>query len=200
MLRLIFFLFFSMFTIFCIGQYNWKLEKDKDGIKVYKSDVQSSVFKAIKVECTLTGNYAKLISILTNVPHLSDWIYNSKTTKLLKQNNSKDIIYYSETHLPWPLSNRDAVIHLQIRTDSLPDFMTITGNSKPGMVPDLPGKVRVSHYTANWKVTMPTPNTIHINYILELDPGGSIPGWVANMFAEKGPFGTFSNLAKQLME
>ena len=160
----------------------------------------NSVFKAIKVECTLTGNYTKLVSILTNVPQLSNWIYNSKTTKLLKQNNPNDIIYYSETHLPWPLANRDAVIHLQIRTDSLPHFMTITGNSKPGMVPDSPKKVRVSHYKAGWKVNMPTPNTIHINYILELDPGGGIPGWVANMFAEKGPFGTFSNLAKQLIK
>ena len=43
-------------------------------------------------------------------------------------------------------------------------------------------------------------NITWFNYILELDPGGSLPGWVANMFAEKGPFGTFSNLAKQLME
>lgn len=200
MIRISYIIFFCLLAGVCFGQYSWKLEKDKNGIKVYKSDVRNSVFKAIKVECTLTGNYEKLASILTNVPHLSDWIYNSKNTRLLKQNNSNDIIYYSETYLPWPLSNRDAVIHLQIKTDSLPHFLTITGNSKPGMVSDLPGKVRITHYRANWKVTMPTPNTIRINYILELDPGGSIPGWVANMFAEKGPYGTFSNLARRLME
>jgi hypothetical protein len=47
---------------------------------------------------------------------------------------------------------------------------------------------------------MPAPQTIHINYEVEVDPGGSIPGWIANMFVDKGPFETFSNLAKKLKE
>ena len=35
------------------GQYNWKLSKEKDIIKVYQSELQHSSYKAIKVECTL---------------------------------------------------------------------------------------------------------------------------------------------------
>jgi len=56
----------------------------------------------------------------------------------------------------------------------------------------------VPHYKANWRVTMPTASTIQINYLLEIDPGGSIPAWIANSFADKGPYGTFSNIAEQL--
>lgn len=195
---------FLIITIFILlfnsssAQYNWKLEKQKDGISVYLSDVANSNFKAIKVECTLTGTYARLIALLTNVSHLSNWIYNNKVSRILKQNTPLDCIYYSETHMPWPLSNRDAVIHLRIKTDSLPKFLSISGTGEPDFFPKILGKVRVPHYKASWKVTMPTTKTIQISYFLEVDPGGSIPAWLANSFAEKGPYGTFSNLAEQL--
>jgi len=182
----------------CIAQYTWKLEKEKNGISVYLSDVKGSGFKAVKVECTLAGTYSKLISVLTNIPQFGDWIYNNKSSMLLHQYTPYDFTYYSETHMPWPLSNRDVVIHVRIKTDSLPHFLSIAGTCEPTLIPDKSGKVRVTHYKASWKVKMPTAETIQISYQLEVDPGGSIPAWIANTFAEKGPYGTFSNLAALL--
>lgn len=198
MFRILFLALLSLFLNPSFAQYNWKLEKQKNGISVFLSDVANSNFKAVKVECTLTGTYAKLIALLTNVSNLSTWIYNNKLSKMIQKNSPMDYIYYSETHMPWPLSNRDAVIHFRIKTDSLPKFLTISGAGEPKFIPKIPGKVRVPHYKASWKVTMPTSKTIQISYFLEIDPGGSIPAWLANSFAEKGPYGTFSNLAEQL--
>ncbi len=200
MKRLFFLILISLQATVCFSQYNWKLKKEGNGIKVYASSVENSSFKAIKVECTLTGTYSKLISILTNVPQFSNWIYHSKKSELLKQNSPHDIIYHTETDMPWPLTNRDAVIHIRINTDSLPAVMTIAGSSESAMVPKSSGKVRVQKYKASWRVTMPTPQTISIHYELEVDPGGSIPGWIANMFVDKGPYETFSKLGKKLKE
>ena len=180
------------------SQYNWKLEKDKDGIKVYTSDVANSSFKVVKVECVFTGTYAKLISILSNVSRFDEWIYKNKTSKVIKQNSPLDFIYYSETHMPFPLSNRDVVIHMKLRTDSLPKFLSISGSLVTDMVPEIPTRVRVPRYNASWKVTMPNATTLKINYILEIDPGGALPAWAANIFAEKGPFETFNKLGELL--
>lgn len=197
-------IFFTIIIILFPGighsQRNWKQERNEGGINVFSSDVPNSVFKAIKVEAELTGTYTKLIALLSDVSQFSKWIYHSKTTTMLQKNSALDFIYHTETFLPWPMSNRDAVIHLQFNTDSLPKFMTITGTGEPGRIPKTAGLVRVSHYSARWKVTMPSVQTIRIYYELELDPGGSLPGWMANMFADKGPFETFSNLAKKLKE
>ena len=191
---------FVILTGSAYGQYNWKPEKDKDGIKVYTSGLTDSKFKAIKVECTLAGTYSKLISVLSDVASFDDWIYNAKNCQVLKKNSPNDFIYYSETHLPWPLSNRDIVIHFRIRTDSIPKSLTITGTNENGIIPEILSKVRVPHYQATWHVTMPSANSIHIVYILTLDPGGSIPAWLTNMFADKGPYETFTNLGKLLMK
>jgi len=180
------------------GQYKWKLEKDRDGIKVFVSDVAGSGFKAVKVECTLNGTYEKLISILSNVTRNDEWVYNSKTNIVVSQNTAHDFVYYTETHLPWPVNNRDVVIHLRIQTDNLPHSLTVTGRARQSVLPELPGIVRMKHYVANWKVTMPTSNTIRIEYVMEIDPGGSLPSWLANMFVDKGPYETFKNLAERL--
>lgn len=182
------------------GQYNWRLTKSKNGINVYTSETENSSFKAVKVECTLTGTYARLISLLTNVSGFTGWIYNNKKSQLLEKKSPYDFIYYSETSMPIPFSNRDVVIRLQLKTDSLPRFMTINGTHVNDVMPEIPGRQRITHYKASWRVTMPGPNSLHIIYFMEVDPGGSLPAWLANSFADKGPFHTFSNLAEKLKE
>jgi hypothetical protein len=42
---------------------------------------------------------------------------------------------------------------------------------------------------------MPSSNSISIVYILEADPGGSVPAWMVNMFIDKGPFESFKKLS-----
>ncbi len=182
------------------GQYQWKLDKDKDGIKVYLSDVAGTSYKAVKVECTFPGNYVKLFSLITDVSRNVEWVYNSKSSYLLKQINPLDFVYYSETHFPWPLSNRDAVIHVHIRTDSMPYFFTSIGTGEPRFIPEKSGKVRIPHYYSYWKVTMPTQQTVHIDYTLEADPGGNVPSWIANVFVDKGPYETFKKLGELLQK
>jgi hypothetical protein len=184
----------------CSAQYKWELENQKNGISIFLSDVQGSPYKAVKVECTLPGTYTKLVSLLSNVSDFNNWIYNTKFSKILKQNTPLDFVYYSVTHMPWPLANRDVIIHVQIKTDSLPKFLVISGAGEPDFFPPVFSLVRVSHYKSNWRVTMPTAKTIQISYILEIDPGGNIPAWLANSFADKGPMGTFNNLAERLKQ
>lgn len=184
----------------CWGQYSWNPEKEKNGIKVYSSAVPNSAFKAIKVEGDFTGSYSKLISILTNVSQFNAWIYHSKTNRVVQQISALEFIYHTVTAMPWPLTNRDAVIHFKINTDSLPKYLIITGRSESDLVSLTPGLVRVKHYVADWKVTQGSNKMLHINYQVAVDPEGNIPGWVANMFVEKGPYETFSNLAKKLKE
>ena len=181
------------------AQYKWKPERDEDGIRIFSSDINDAKYKAVKVECTFKGTYDKLIAVLSNVTHNAEWVYNSKKNIVLKKNHSQDFIYYTETNFPWPLSNRDAVIHFNINTDSLPKFLTISGVGEPKLVPEMFDKVRVPHYAAKWKITMPTSQTLSISYVLEADPGGSVPSWLANLFVDKGPFETFKNLRQKLI-
>ena len=198
MSRIILLFVVCLFRISASSQYSWKLEKNKEGIMVYTSPSPNSSYKAVRVECTFPGTYNKLISILNDVPKFEDWIYHNKRAFLIKKNSIHDFTYYSETSMPWPLDNRDVVLRLTINTDSLPKFLLINGQHQENILPKVPFMVRVPKYTATWKVTMPAPNQLHISYILDVNPGGSIPTAVVNMFVDKGPYETFRNLSEEL--
>ena len=160
--------------------------------------MQHSSYKAIKVECILEGSYDKLIAVLKNVNAQKDWVYHNKTAYMVKQVNPYEFYYYTEASLPWPMSNRDAVVHLKMDRDSLNRFLKIISVSVPDYLSEKSGIVRVTKSTISWNVTMPTANTINITYIFEAEPGGSIPAWVANAFVDKGPYETFKKLGEIL--
>jgi len=190
----------SGFVSSVTGQYNWKLSKEQDGIKVYQSALPYSNYKGIKVECILEGNYDKLIAVLKNVSGQKDWVYHNQTAYIVKQVNPHELYYYTETSLPWPMSNRDAVVHMKIDKDSLNRFLNITAVSVPDYISEKSGKVRVTRSTVSWNVTMPTTNTINIIYIFEAEPGGNLPAWIANMFVDKGPYESFKKLGEILKQ
>jgi hypothetical protein len=191
---------FSFVASVAIGQYNWTLTKDKDGIKIYQSEVKHSKFKNIKVECTLEGTYDKLMTVLNDVPKQKDWVYNNISASILKRISANEFYYYSKTHLPWPMTNRDAVVHLKMHKDSLNRFLKISAVSEPNYAPQKSDLVRVPRSDISWYVTMPTTKTISIVYLFDAEPGGSLPAWVVNMFTDKGPYESFKKLAELLKQ
>ena len=189
---------FSSFVSAANSQYKWELSKNKDGIKVYQSEVKHSKFKTIKVECTLEGTYDKLMVILNDVANQNKWVYNNISSSILQRISGNEFYYYSKTHLPWPMTNRDAIIHLKMTKDSLNRFLKISAVSVPGFAPEKSGMVRVPRSDISWYVTMPSAKTISIVYIFDADPGGSLPAWAVNMFTDKGPYESFKKLSELL--
>ena len=182
------------------SQYDWRQEKNKNGIQVYSSKVPNSEFRATKVECTLEGDYEKLISVISDVDGMTDWVYKSSSCEIVETYSDLDFLYTVVTEMPWPMDDRESVIHLQFQTENLPDSMTIIGSEAEDPLPEKPDLIRVSNYSATWKVTMPEEGKIHIEYLLKLDPGGGIPPWMVNIMVEKGPYQTFLGLSEKLKE
>ena len=197
-IKLVWLVLFFTFASAATGQYNWKLNKNEDGIKVYQSEVKNSKFKSIKVECTLEGTYDKLMAILNDVPNQKNWVYNNKNSSILKRVSASEFYYYSEIHLPWPMTNRDAIVHMKMNKDSLNRFLMISEAGVPGYTPEKSGMVRVPRSDISWYVTMPSAKTISIVYIFDAEPGGSLPAWVVNMFTDKGPYESFKKLSELL--
>jgi hypothetical protein len=189
---------FSCVATAAIGQYNWKLSKNENGIKVYLSEVKHSKFKNIKVECTLEGTYDKLMAILNDVTNQKNWVYNNIGSSILKRIDANEFYYYSKTYLPWPMTNRDAVIHFKMNKDSLNRFLKISAVSEPGYTAEKKGLVRVPRSNVSWYVTMPSAKTISIVYLFDAEPGGSLPAWAVNMFTDKGPYESFKKLSELL--
>jgi hypothetical protein len=195
----IFFLLFGLLLSgFAFPQRDWTLVSNENWIQIYKSDMSGSNYKRIKVECTIDGSLDKLTRILNDVNNHKNWIYNTKQAYILKRVSSNEYYYYTETTLPWPMQNRDAVVHIKFQRDVVNQTLNIAAAGEPAYLPEVGGKVRVQRSANTWQVTVPAPNKLHIVYIFEAEPGGHLPPWLVNTFVNKGPYESFRKLSELL--
>jgi len=180
------------------GQDEWDLKTEKEGIKVYTKTFPDSKFKAIRVDLDLQASLSQLVALLMDVNAGVRWVYATKTSVLLKQISPREVVYYSEIKLPWPLSNRDFIAQLKASQDVRTKIVTIDGPVIPDYVPVKDGIVRVARSEGRWVITPLGPHHVKVVYTLRMDPGGDIPAWLFNLFVTKGPTESFKNLQAEL--
>src|SRR4051812_26071371 len=109
------------------AQFAWKFHSEKEGIKIYTSEVAGSKIKALRVECTFQATLPHLAAVLMDVKNATDWVYKTKSITVLKEVSPSEIYYYSEISMPWPVSNRDFVAHLTATQNPDTKVVTIDG-------------------------------------------------------------------------
>ncbi|HEX4849914.1 MAG TPA: START domain-containing protein [Puia sp.] len=182
------------------AQSNWVLKKQKDGISIYSRSSEVSPFDDLKVEVDLKGTIDQLASILLDIPNYTQWAYGTKVSKIVQRTSKTELIYYTEIEVPWPASNRDLYASFKLTIDSSKNTMQLVATAIKDYLPPKDDLVRVPTSKGKWLATKLSPHSIHLEYTLQLDPGGSVPAWVLNLFSTKGPLETFENLRKKMEE
>jgi hypothetical protein len=179
---------------------DWTLRREKDGIDIYSRPSGCSKFNDIRVDMDLPGTIEQLAAILRDVNDYTDWVYATRTSTMVKKVSENEVIYYAEVGTPWPAANRDYYADLKIAINSANHSMNVSSVGMKDYQPEKKDFVRVPMSKGSWNVTTQSPNRIHLQYILQIDPGGSIPAWILNSFVAKAPLETFSNLKRKMEE
>lgn len=190
----------SIGSIAALAQTQWQLRTEKEGIKVYSSEVPDSKIKAIKVIGDFYTTPAQLAAVVMNVSTATDWVYHLKSSTLIKKVSNNEIYYYAEVSLPWPAANRDFVAHLTAIQNPQTKTITIDGPAVPGYVAEKKGLVRIDNSVGKWIITPIGTNQVRVEYSIHVDPGGTLPAWLVNMFADEAPMQIFKNLKNELQK
>ena len=180
------------------GQNNWVPQKEKDGIKISSRRAASSQFDDVHVEVDLPGNIEQMKSILLDISHYKDWSYAMKKSVLIKELGPGKLIYYSEIEVPWPATDRYFYANFDLKEDSLDRSIKLISVNIPDYLPASKDLLQVTSVKGLWNISTISKKTIHVDYILELNPGGSLPSWVLNLFSTKGPLETFENIKQKM--
>lgn len=164
---------------------------------MYTRPIENSDIKAVKVECTVEATLSQLTAVLLDIPASPEWIYSTKFCRVKKTISSSELIYHSEIDVPWPVSNRDFIVRVKLEQDSITRKLTVDGENLPQYLKEQEDVVRIMHTESNWTVT-PRDKYLDIVFTLHVNPGGSIPPWLINLFATRGPLETFRNLRSQV--
>ena len=180
------------------GQTNCILRKDKDGVKVFACDAENTKIKSLKTILSVRATLPRLIDMVLNVNDYDKWQYNTINAHILKQISETEMVYYTEVVAPWPISNRDLVVHLKIESDGNSGITIISANSIPDYIPEKKGIVRVPMSKSQWIIKPVDQSSLSIEFVMLINPGGSVPAWMINMVAAEAPYESFRNFKKKL--
>ncbi|MCF8364616.1 MAG: START domain-containing protein [Bacteroidales bacterium] len=177
---------------------DWEFVKNEEGIKVFRKKTEDSPIKAIKVTNEMETTLSALIALMKDVKNHKNWTYANKNAKILEKHNEFSWMFYGYSDAPWPVLDRDMVIHSTLTQDSVTRVIKNEGNCIPDFIPKNEGVVRIPACHSLWTLTPVGNGKILVSLEIQIDLGGTIPGWLINMVSAKGPFQTIKNMEEQV--
>lgn len=174
----------------------WKMERDRDGIKVYTRRVEGIAFKQYKGEITIDAPLSTLVTIFNDLEAGPDWVDQCSKMELVEQISPSENITYVYTPAPWPVKDRDAVVQTKISQDPQTLVVTIKQTAVPDKKEPNKKAVRVKRVDGTWTLTPTKDGKTALVYQVLSDPGGGLPAWLVNAVAISQPFNTLDGMRK----
>jgi hypothetical protein len=164
----------------------WELVKEKGPLKVYTRNSLDSDIKELRITTTMNASIDDFVDALSDADSYKEWVYKCESSKLVQKISDSELYYHVETDFPFPLSDRDLVVHTKQRFDETGVFYS-DSFAISGIRPEEKGVVRIDLFESHWKVTAQNDKSIIIDYNSKVDPAGNIPLWVVNLGLTVGP-------------
>ena len=180
----------GMFLNNSYGQPDWELIQKKDDIYIYKRSVAGSAYKQLKVVSDFQSSLQGFIAFLKDIPSQTTYMYNCSLSRVLKEIGNDEIIFYQQLDAPWPFSNRDGIYRQQIKMDSLSGMATVKTTSLYDYISLNKKFTRVKNVSCTWYIKQKSNGTVNVEYYFYGEPGGTLPGWLINLFIAEAPYKT----------
>lgn len=201
-MRLAFFVIVSMLFIhesIASAEESWKLEKDKNGIKVWTRKTPNSQLKEFLVSTTLNTTTDKLISFLKNVPQYDKWMFKVQpgSSKILKKVTDDDFYTYLIIDAPL-IKSRESISHMVFKEPDAKGNVIISFDGAPNIIPLNDNYVRIPVIKAYFKIAPLENGKVQLTHQAFSSPGGTIPDFLVNMGAVEAPFYMFTKLKEMV--
>lgn len=174
------------------GQENWKIERNDDGIEVYTSK-STSKFNAFKGHTILDNTVQSFVAFLSDLDEYVNWGYKLSEVSLIKRSGDTLQIYQAIAQVPFPYKNREGIYHNTFRWNSETKTLFVDINTLDDYIAQNIDYVRIQG-KGFWKVVVLPSGKLDVTFQMQIDPGGSIPTWLVNMFVDNTPYYTLLNL------
>lgn len=198
----IYFMLFAatmMLSLNSIADEGWKLEKDKNGIKIWNRKSPGSNLKEFKVSTILEISPEKLVAFLKNTSIYDKWMYkiDAGSVKVVKRNNDNDYFTYMTVTAPF-IKTREAITHMTFYPKDSNGNILITLDGAPNLLPLDDKYVRIPMMKAYFKIVPLGDGRVELIHQALSAPGGAIPDALANLTAVDCPYYMFTKIKSML--
>ena len=174
---------------------SWETITEEDGIIVQQKEIPGRSLPVFRGEMVIETNVFEILGILQDIERNPEWMHACIDAKRIKKINHKEYIAYNRSDAPWPISDRDVVVHAKAEIDREKRELAIRMRSID--MPDYEKNddvVRMPKLNGHYFFRELGPRKTWIEYEIDADPGGSIPGWLVRVASRDIPLITLKNL------
>lgn len=167
----------------------WRLVTDRDGIRVYMAHNDESSIKTFRGEGVIPmTDFRAIGNQVDDYEFIASWMHMISSISELERDSAVDRRIWVTTRLPWPVSNRDAALDLQIRQEPDTHTVVVAYQANDTLLAPQSGYVRMPALKGMLRFTPEAPGQVHVTFEVVLDPGGYIPAWIANLILRDIPY------------
>lgn len=178
-----------------IADSEWRVDRNKDGIRIESRTVTGWDIREIRGTTEYAGPISSLLGVINDAsaaPRLNEIVSQSSITQRAADGSQQ---VYMVLDMPWPLTDRDALMLRETKVDPQTGAVTIIDNAaQDAMHPVKDGLIRIVRSRNQWQLSPKPDGTILIELRMLSDPAGKIPASVINSLSVDAPFKTLSQL------
>jgi len=179
---------------------DWKPGLERDGIRVELRPVAGSAVQAVRATMWLPADAARVYTLLKDPARRPQWEYNCVEGRVQESPGEREPLQYFRYHMPWPVSDRDVLERVTTSQDAAAGAYTLHSAAATGVMPALPGLVRVTVSDAQWRVQARPGGGSELTLVAHVEPGGPMPAWLINRMLVDSPYRSFLKLRQLLQQ
>jgi hypothetical protein len=178
------------------AQDGWALLRDDDGVRVYERSAQSRALPELRGETEIHAALSAVVAVIADVPGQTRWMHDCVESRVVARESPSTTLVYNRTRGSWPVSDRDVVLETTLAPQSgaaRVRFRAVVAAAAPPR----DGVVRMPKLDGEFALAAVDPARTRVVYRLDVDPGGSLPAWLARRTARELPFETLRGLRRE---
>ncbi len=177
-------------------EQGWVFKNETDGVKIYHQETPGMLH--VKLSTTLKSSLSGIATLFSEVESYPVWGYKVAESKLLRRVSPTEMYYYSKFDFPWPMDDRDIVLHSVLVQDPVTRRITITNTPQPDYVAENKGVTRIRNSKTKWTITPTGNGDLQVEQQISTDSGANMPDWLVKMTIDTGPRETIKGIRKTL--
>lgn len=177
----------------------WEEIKQDEGITVWRMDVPGVSLPGFRGEADIHASPEAVLEVIRATDKHTEWMHRCSDARLLDQLDENTTIVYNRTDSPWPAWDRDVILRTEVTREEQQNRIRLAyRNIDSDLVKKPDGVVRMPRLEGAYTMTEIQPGVTRVSYLVEVDVGGSLPGWIASLVARDLPFKTLDALRSRV--
>jgi hypothetical protein len=181
------------------AESEWEVLSKEGGITVKRQEVEGREMPVFQGEAVVDGNLLEVLAVLSDTKRNAEWMHSCREAKLLDPISEVERVIYNRTAAPWPVDDRDVVLHTKAQIEPEKKRVTIRFHAiQSKLKGEVEGVVRMPRLQGFYQLTAVSEEKTRVRYQVDADPGGLLPAWVAEKASSEIPRNTLTNLRQQV--